>query len=268
VRDECGHAEVVLADGSMRKADLVVCADGIRSKARHALLPGIAANFAGYVAWRGVAPQSELSGTASSTLSDAITYSITANSHLLTYPIASGSTRLMNWVWYRNTSSGHELTELLTDKEGRVHDFSLPAGLVPEQRVAALRADARVFHDAVQEAIGKTSGPFLQVVCDIEPPRLAFGRICLMGDAGFVARPHAAAGTAKACEGAWRLAEALADEDDVVCALERWEAGELELGRSLVRRSRDAGIRAQFRCTWGVGDPLPFGLHEVGDSEF
>lgn len=269
VRDRDHHAEAELADGRVLTADVVVCADGIRSGARRALLPEVGASLAGYVAWRGVAPGAELSRMASAILSDAITYTIMPNSHLLTYPIAGGPSRLMNWVWYRNVGAGAELTDLLTDDQGRVHDFSVPAGLIPAQRVAALREDARgVLPDAVAEVIGKTADPFLQVVCDVEPPRLAFGRICLLGDAAFAARPHAAAGTAKACEDAWRLAAALAECDDVRCALARWQAGGLDLGRNLVRRSRQAGIRSQFDCTWRVGDPLPFGLYEVGDSEF
>lgn len=269
VRGGRDHAEAILADGSVYRADLVVCADGIRSGARRALLPEVAASFAGYVAWRGVAPEHELSAAASGILCDAITYTIMPNSHLLTYPIADGSARLMNWVWYRNVSSGDELTQLLTDRAGRVHDFSLPAGSVSGGCVTALREDARgVLHDAVAEVVGKTLDPFLQVVYDVEPPRLAFGRVSLIGDAAFVARPHAAAGTAKACEDAWRLAGALAEEDEVTCALARWESGGLKLGRDLVRRSREAGVRSQFDCTWRVGDPLPFGLYEVGDSEF
>jgi 2,6-dihydroxypyridine 3-monooxygenase len=268
VRDRGELAEVVLADGTTRSAELVVCADGIRSGARRALLPEVQASFAGYVAWRGVAPLTALGPTAAGLLGDAITYTIMDRSHLLTYPIASGEGRLVNWVWYHNVETAAELEALLTDAEGRVHDLTLPAGFAPAERVAALRARARgVLHDVVVETIEKTSEPFVQVVLDVEPSRLAFGRICLLGDAGFVARPHAAAGTAKACEDAWHLAAALVKQEDVPAALAAWEPAALELGANLVRRSREAGIRSQFDGTWQVGDPLPFGLYEVGDSE-
>ncbi len=37
--------------------------------------------------------------------------------------------------------------------------------------------------------------------------RLAFGRVCLIGDAAFAVRPHAAAGTAKAAKDGRKLAE-------------------------------------------------------------
>jgi 2,6-dihydroxypyridine 3-monooxygenase len=104
-------------------------------------------------------------------------------------------------------------------------------------------------------------------VVDVEVPRMAFGRICLLGDAAFALRPHAAVGTAKAAEDAWRLALAVeAGGGDVVEALRRWEPGQLALGRQVLARSREAGIRSQFEGTWKVGDPLPFGLYRESDS--
>jgi 2-polyprenyl-6-methoxyphenol hydroxylase-like FAD-dependent oxidoreductase len=54
-----------------------------------------------------------------------------------------------------------------------------------------------------------TSEPFVQAVFDIEVPRMAFGRVCLLGDAAFALRPHIAAGTAKAAADGWALAQAL-----------------------------------------------------------
>ena len=51
---------------------------------------------------------------------------------------------------------------------------------------------------------------------------MAFGRVCLLGDAAFALRPHAAAGTAKAAADAWALAEALAASGgDLQAALPR-----------------------------------------------
>lgn len=52
----------------------------------------------------------------------------------------------------------------------------------------------------------------------------------------------------------------------MTAALRAWEPGQLELGRRVVARTRDAGQRSQFEGTWRAGDPLPFGLHEMGDS--
>ena len=97
---------------------------------------------------------------------------------------------------------------------------------------------------------------------------MAFGRVCLVGDAAFVARPHAAAGTAKAAVDGWSLAAALAGADDVADGLLRWQPGQVELGRGLVQRSRQLG-EAQIRGEWLAGDhSLLFGLRAPGDSCF
>jgi 2,6-dihydroxypyridine 3-monooxygenase len=107
--------------------------------------------------------------------------------------------------------------------------------------------------------------PFVQVVYDVEIDRMAFGRTCLIGDAGFVARPHAAAGTAKAAANAWALAESLATHDTVPAALAAWEPGQLALGRQLVERTKRLGERSQFTGTWDPTDPdLLFRLREEG----
>ena len=95
---------------------------------------------------------------------------------------------------------------------------------------------------------------------------MAFGRVCLVGDAAFAARPHAAAGTAKAAADAWALAEAVAGVGgDVPGALRRWEASQLALGRQLIARVKDLGRSSQFEGGWRPGDPtLRFGLWGPG----
>ena len=95
---------------------------------------------------------------------------------------------------------------------------------------------------------------------------MAFGRTCLIGDAGFVARPHAAAGTAKAAANAWALADALARHSDVRDALAEWEIDQLELGRQLLARTRRVGMRSQFVGDWDPYDSdVFFRLREDGE---
>ncbi|WP_396042433.1 hypothetical protein [Aeromicrobium sp. UC242_57] len=61
---------------------------------------------------------------------------------------------------------------------------------------------------------------------------MAFGRVALIGDAASVARPHAAAGTAKAAENGRTLVAALREGDDVAEALGRWEPTQLNSASS------------------------------------
>ncbi len=265
----------VLVSGTERlSCDLLVAADGVRSTARRLLLPDAALSYAGYVAWRGTLPARELAAPVREMLCEAISYHLMPQSHLLTYPIpvvdpVSGTLEIqINWLWYRNVATGSALDELLTDSAGVRRDVSVPAGTVQEQHLTELRSSATTLPPILAQLVLGTARPFIQAIWDLEVERMAFGRVCLIGDAAFVARPHAAAGSAKAAADAWALGEALvATGGDVVSALARWEPAQLSLGRSVISRTRAAGDRAQVAGSWSPGDPLPFGLYREGDSE-
>jgi 2,6-dihydroxypyridine 3-monooxygenase len=265
---------VALEGGRRQRADLLVCADGIQSPARRRLLPRVRPEYAGYVAWRGTVVEHDLTQRTLDALLGAITYHLMPRSHFLTYPIPGpdGSVepgrRLTNWLWYRNVAAGDALDDLMTDRAGVRRPVSLAPGSVRREHVRALRDDARrELPPPLHELLAGTPEPFLQVVFDIEVPRMAFGRACLIGDAAFALRPHAAVGSAKAAEDAWTLGAAIrAAGFDVVEALRRWEPGQLELGRGALARTRRAGERAQHTGEWRVGEPLPWGLYETGDS--
>lgn len=265
-------ARISLANGEQRQAELVVGADGVHSTIRRAMLPEIRPEVAGYVAWRGVLDEEELPERARLPLTGAITYTILENSHILTYPIRAATGRMLrNWVWYRNLAAPRELDDLLMDRMGKRHSLSVPAGAVRPEHVDSLFAAAgQTLPRPVAALVEMTEEPFVQIMVDCAPHKMAFGRVCLLGDAGFVARPHAAAGTAKGAEEAWLLSRALADPAaaDWAEALGIWERQVLDLGAALVARSRRAGERAQYEGTWEVGEPLPFGLRASGDSEY
>ncbi|MGI9493559.1 MAG: FAD-dependent monooxygenase [Geminicoccaceae bacterium] len=108
---------------------------------------------------------------------------------------------------------------------------------------------------------------FLQVIYDIKVDRMAFGRVCLLGDAASVARPHAAAGTSKAAEDGWVLASSLAEAGTIEAALSAWERKQVALGQNLVERTRHIGRRSQVDNSWVPGDPeFLFGLHRAGET--
>jgi 2,6-dihydroxypyridine 3-monooxygenase len=254
--------------------DLAVFADGVGSTARAALLPDVRPQYAGYVAWRGVVPETELTAATRHVLDDAITYYVYANSHVLVYPIpgrdgsVAANERLINIVWYRNYLAGDDLDDLLTDVNGTRREISVPPGAVRAHHVEEARATAQArLPGAIAEVVLAVKDLFVQVVLDLDVPRMAFGAACLLGDAAFVVRPHAAAGTAKAAADAWTLRDSLAAHPhDPTTALIEWEPGQLALGRSLQARTRAIGRRSQVDGTWRAGDPeLIFGLHGPGE---
>lgn len=276
----CSSAEVrddgvtlTFADDTTYRCDLVVFADGARSNGRRLILPELEPRFSGYVAWRGALPDSALSPRSFAQLDDAIAYAVMDDSHTLLYPIPAydGSTepgkRLINWLWYRNVDGETGLAELLRSETGESFESSVPPGKVRESLVAELREAATAeLPPAVAEAVRKTAQPFIQVIIDVEPRRIAMKRAVLIGDASFTLRPHVAAGTAKAAEDAFQLARQIELAGlDLDRALPAWERRQLELGRSLTERTVAAGIRLQSG-RWPVGESLPFGLYESGDS--
>jgi 2,6-dihydroxypyridine 3-monooxygenase len=265
---------VTLASGEQADGNLLVCADGVGSLGRERLAPVAGRTYAGYVAWRGTVPERDLSPGTRELLGNAITYQVLPGSHILVYPIPAldGSLtegdRLINIVWYVNVPDGEPLEALMTGRDGIRRPVSLPPGTATGQAVAGMRQAAdELLAGPIAEAIARTAEPFVQVVYDIEVSRMAFGRACLVGDAAFAVRPHAAAGTAKAAADGWALAEELtAAGGDVPAALAAWERRQLALGRSLLARCRDIGDSSQFSGTFRPGDPqLIFGLYSPGN---
>ncbi|GAA4539079.1 FAD-dependent monooxygenase [Pseudonocardia xishanensis] len=262
-------ATVRFVSGLRVEADLVVFADGITSIGRSLLDPAATLEYSGYVGWRGTVPEQELTADTRALLGNAISYSVIPNSHITVYPIPGESgpqDRLMNYVWYRNVPRGSELAEMLIDKRGFTGTVSLHPGQVQDRYVEEMRSAAAALAPAAAEVVGRTAQPYIQVVSDVRSSRMADGRVALIGDAAAAARPHAAAGTAKAAADAWALADALeAADGDVAAALRKWEPAQLELSARLLERVQDIGARSQFHNTWTPGDPsLRFGLYGPG----
>ncbi|WP_245998647.1 FAD binding domain-containing protein [Halalkalicoccus subterraneus] len=239
-----GEVSVRFADGSERRTDLLVVAEGGRSGSREQLLPDVSPAYAGYVAWRGLIDEHEISRSLVERFEDTFVFFEGDRQLILGYliPGPEGETgkgdRRLNWVWYDNVRDRERLNELLTGSDGAEHDFSVPPGDLRGEIERELRTAAEGFPDVFSRLVGATPDPFVQTIYDLSVPEMAFGRVCLLGDAAFVARPHTAAGTAKAAADAIELGEAL-DGDDRESALEGWEEKRLAAGRRLVRE----GIR-------------------------
>jgi 2-polyprenyl-6-methoxyphenol hydroxylase-like FAD-dependent oxidoreductase len=249
-----GKPVAEFASGARVQADLVIGADGVGSVVRHDLFPDARPAYAGYVAWRGVFPESSAPSDVVETLARRFTLFQGRDFHLLAYLIPgergeleAGSRRL-NWVWYWNTDEERELPEILLDRDGHEHRSSVTAGKVQRQHIATLHQRAEQHLPAVlAHLVRSTPEPFIQVIYDLRTPTMSQGAIAILGDSACIVRPHTAAGTSKASGDAVSLAQHLqAANFDLSQALPLWQAERLAVAQRLIyqgwRLAHDSGL--------------------------
>ncbi|MBZ4321938.1 FAD-dependent monooxygenase [Streptomyces huiliensis] len=202
----------------VRTADVVVAADGVRSRLRHALFPSH--------------PGPAYSG---STVLRAITE----------HPVdASGDFEL---TWGRGAEFGHIL---LADGRAEWHAvLNAPAGLRTADPLAALRRRFGGWHEPVPALLAATR-PEDVLHHDIHElvtplPSFVAGRVALLGDAAHAMTPHLGQGACQALEDAVTLAAVLAAEPSVASGLARYDAERRPRSQGVARAARQAGRLGQ-----------------------
>jgi len=269
IQQSADSVTLTFENGTSTTCDLVVFADGITSTGRRLIVPEAGPDYSGYIGWRGTVPEGQLSEASMKLMGDALGYCFVDDGHICMYPIPGKNgeievgSRLMNYVYYQNVPSGSNLDAMMTDIDGNRGIVSVPQGRVQESFIEEMKAHATTtLAPAAAELVAKTEQPYIQVIFDVRVPRMVSGRVALIGDAAFVARPHAAAGSAKAADDAWALYDSFANSDaEVPDVLEGWQAERLKLGNELIDRVALIGRRAQFEHNWDPSDlELRFGL--------
>jgi 2-polyprenyl-6-methoxyphenol hydroxylase-like FAD-dependent oxidoreductase len=142
--------------------------------------------------------------------------------------------RRLNWVWYVNVPfHGGGLKKVMTDINGVERQLSVQQGMVDGDIVKEQKNVAEdVLPYSFQELLFATEEPFVQAIYDLSVSRMAFDRACLIGDASFAVRPHAAAASAsKAAKNAVALSQSIQrHREDIATALNRWEPSQLDIG--------------------------------------
>ena len=110
-----------------------------------------------------------------------------------------------------------------------------------------MRTDAeRLLPPQFREAVRLIDQPFFQPIYDFETPQMAVGRVCLIGDAAFVVRPHVGAGVVKAAQDAEAMARAVGSAGNVAAGLMAFEAERQPMGRRFVAHVRRLGSYIRY----------------------
>ena len=231
IQQDADGVTAVFSNGRTEQADLLIGADGFRSAVRARFLPQVTPEYAGYVVWRGLADERDLSPEVHAAIFEKFAFFLPAHNEIIGYPIAGPNndlregSRRFNWVWYRRADA-ELLKSMLVDEEGLQYDVSIPPPKIRRDVIDGLKSDAKGFLPwPFYESLLGIDRPFFTPIYDHFSPSMVFGRVALVGDAASVGRPHIGMGVTKAAEDGQSLARCLASpEIDVAVGLARFNA--------------------------------------------
>jgi 2-polyprenyl-6-methoxyphenol hydroxylase-like FAD-dependent oxidoreductase len=214
--DRGDFVDVTFSDGTSGRYDLVVGADGIRSKIRGMVFGLYEPKLAGFGSWRGL------------------------------LPLPQGLTEVI-WMW------GHSKTLGLVPVGPNTLYF---AGVTKEDSKTRYRQEDlprlfrekfRAFHGRVPEVLASISSPDQLLYTAMEEVHLPApwykGRVMVLGDAAHAACPFWAQGAAMAIEDTIVLAEELVAHPGPAAALPAWQTRRFERCMFVQRGSFETGVQ-------------------------
>ena len=240
-----------LSNGQERHVDLLVAADGYRSKVRELMPWGSESDYAGYVLWRGNFEESRALDRTSINRMDTSRSWLSVcypGGHSVVYMIpglagddAYLTERRVNWAIYTQPPHGLKLHEPTSVPEGGVDEAlysqlsDLLSSSFPPQIASLIRLSQR-------EEVS------IQPIYDELAVHFCDQRVMLAGDAAAVVRPHTASGATKALQDALAIEQLLAQHDDLDTLLNAYAQERLAACNTLVNIGRRIG-KAQVEET-------------------
>ncbi len=232
--------------GKRERADLLIGGDGIRSSVREHVAPEVQPIYSGYYIWRGAPEEADLTDETRASVFPYFAFFLPERQQVIGYPIAGLNNdlrvghRRYNFIWYR-VADARELRAMCVDERGRQHEHSVPPPLIRKDLIAQMRAQAQAIMPPQFLDCLANMRPFFTPIYDFSTPRLAFGRVALVGDAASSARPHMGFGMAKAGGDAQALAAALGSHDDVDAGLAAYNKARQPMGERIMLHGRKLG---------------------------
>ncbi|MBV7340122.1 FAD-dependent monooxygenase [Chloroflexi bacterium TSY] len=224
LQDDNKSATVIFEDGTSVTGDVVVGADGIRSRVREAVVPNVALRYSGQNCYLGVANFS-LSSTSTGTVRE-----IWGGKVRFGYSAVSGD----KIYWFAPVKSSA--------------DSAMP--IDPLETLCHLYND---FPSSVLDIINHTSGEEIirPALYDFDPiERWHKGRIVLMGDAAHAMTPNLGQGGAQAIEDAYVLAHLLQAGDSLESAFAQYQTIRQPKARKIVTTAWRLGQIAHMANPW------------------
>jgi salicylate hydroxylase len=233
------NAALHLEDGGNAEGDVVVGADGIRSRLRAVVGPVETPRYSGQVAWRGLIPSGQLPP---GTVPAGATVWVGQGRHLVAYPVRGGE--LVNVV------------AVLERTDWAEEGWSVPGD------PAELRAAFAGWASPVPVLLDAIADCFLWGLFDrAEQVRWVRDRIALIGDAAHPMLPFLAQGAAMAIEDGAALLRHLSRTADVPAALTAYEEERWPRVIRVLERSRANG--RMFHRGPGLARSLTHGVMSV-----